>query len=393
MRWTDRLAIEMTECKRLGIEVLGPDINESYADFATVGKDNKIRFGLAAIKNVGKGLTEDVIADRDNNGPFTSICDFARRINSTKFNKKSWEAAIKTGAFDRFGDRSDLLFNLEKIQAYGSKIQKEAASGQTDLFGALGDAGAVPEVAIAPAPTKVNDKDQLLWERELMGLYLSAHPLDKYEKYLADYTTPFSEVTPDRDKKTVTVGGIITAVRTIITKSGSKMAFVKLEDKSSELEIIVFPAIYEQVGGKLLQDNIVKVTGRINAKDQNGNTSDAKIIADTLEPITDEELANPTTPVTTSPNGSVIARSEATKQSPPPPTKKLYILLKNPDDTTSLTAFKSACEEHPGPSEVILVLTDTGTKRAMRMPFRCDLTDPLVSAVVGIFGEDSVTVK
>ena len=137
MRWTDRLAIEMTECKRMGIPVLGPDINESYADFATVGKEKKIRFGLAAIKGMGTALAEEVIEERDKNGPFKSICDFAKRVNATKFNKKSWESSIKTGVFDSFGDRSDLLFNLDKIQAYGNKMQKDAASGQTDLFGAM----------------------------------------------------------------------------------------------------------------------------------------------------------------------------------------------------------------------------------------------------------------
>ncbi|MBR5669966.1 DNA polymerase III subunit alpha, partial [Candidatus Saccharibacteria bacterium] len=181
MRWTDRLAIEMTECKRMGIPVLGPDINESYADFATVGKEKKIRFGLAAIKGMGKALAEEVIDERDKNGPFKSVCDFAKRVNATKFNKKSWESAIKTGVFDSFGDRSDLLFNLDKIQAYGNKMQKDAASGQTDLFGAMGAAAEVPEVEITPAPTKYTEKEQLMWERDLMGLYISAHPLDKYD--------------------------------------------------------------------------------------------------------------------------------------------------------------------------------------------------------------------
>ena len=146
MRWTDRLAIEMTECKHMGIQVLGPDINESYADFATVGKTKTIRFGLAAIKGMGKALAEDVIDERDKNGKFKSVCDFAKRVSGAKFNKKSWESVIKTGGFDCFGDRSDLLFNLDKIQAYGNKMQKDAANGQTDLFGAMGAAAEIPEV-------------------------------------------------------------------------------------------------------------------------------------------------------------------------------------------------------------------------------------------------------
>ena len=159
MRWTDRLAIEITECKRMGLKVLGPDINQSYGDFGIVGGERTIRFGLSGIKSMGKALVEEfVIPERDKNGPFKSVCDFAARVNSNKFNKKSWEAAIKTGAFDRFGDRSDLLFNLEQIQAYGAKRQKDAASGQTDLFGAMGDAGVIPEPEIKTAPTHVPEK-------------------------------------------------------------------------------------------------------------------------------------------------------------------------------------------------------------------------------------------
>ena len=291
MRWTDRLAIEMTECKRMGLRVLGPDINESYSDFATVGTTGTVRFGIAAIKGMGKALAEEVIAERDANGKFKSVCDFAKRVSGSKFNKKSWESAIKTGCFDSFGDRSDLLYNLEKIQAYGNKMQKDASNGQTDLFGAMGAAVEIPEVEITPAPTKYSDKEQLMWERDLMGLYISAHPLDKYEAYFQEQTMPISEIKPNIDGATVIVGGIITNVRSLVTKSGSKMAFVKIEDKISEIEVIVFPKTFEQVGAKLVQDAVVKVTGRVNATDRDGNKIDeAKINAEQIDVITDEEL-------------------------------------------------------------------------------------------------------
>ena len=294
MRWTDRLAIEIAECKRMGIKVLGPDINQSYSDFGIVGGENTIRFGLAAIKSMGKALVEDiVIPERDKNGPFKSVCDFAARVDGSKFNKKSWESAIKTGAFDRFHNRTDLLFNLEDIQAYGAKVQKDKASGQTDLFGMMGDAGSIPEPVIQPSPTQVSEKDQLLWERDLMGLYLSAHPLDKYDTYFEEQTHPFSLVTPENDGKQVIVGGIITGIRTILTKSNTKMAFVKIESKTSELEFLVFPKIYEEYSDRLAVDNVIKVTGRINAKDKDGNiTSDVKIIADSISVLSDDKLSS-----------------------------------------------------------------------------------------------------
>ena len=294
MRWTDRLAIEIAECKRIGIKVLGPDINQSYADFGIVGGEKTIRFGLAAIKSMGKALIEEiVIPERDKNGPFKSVCDFASRVDNTKFNKKSWESAIKTGAFDRFASRTDLLFNLEDIQAYGGKVQKDRASGQTDLFGLMGDAGAVPEPEIKSSPSKVSEKEQLLWERDLMGLYLSAHPLDKYDIYFEENTHPFSVVSAENDGKQVIVGGIVTGIRTILTKSNTKMAFVKIESKTSETEFIVFPSLYEQEGSKLAVDNIIKVTGRVNARDKDGNiTSEVKIIADSFSIVSDDKLEN-----------------------------------------------------------------------------------------------------
>ena len=425
MRWTERLAIEMTECKRMGMKVLGPDINESYPDFGIVGKTKTIRFGIAAIKGMGKALAEEVIEERDKNGPFKSICDFAKRVNATKFNKKSWESAIKTGCFDSFGDRSDLLYNLDKIQAYGNKMQKDMASGQTDLFGAMGAAAEVPEVEIVPAPTKYSDKEQLMWERDLMGLYISAHPLDKYDTYFEEQTMPISEITPKIDGASVIVGGIITNVRTLVTKSGSKMAFVKIEDKVSEIEVVVFPKTFEVVGAKLVQDAVVKVTGRVNATDRDGNKVDeAKINAEEISIITDEELDNyqstgakmvtPTKGVSQKPRGKVAATgvsgegggyrkggaekpavhfktTESDVNAEPMKPKKLFVRIMDASDKDSLVKLKQSCSTYPGLSEIILVIGKD--KKAMRLPFRCELTQALTDELGEIFGTENVVVK
>lgn len=431
MRSTDRLAIEITECKRMGIPVLGPDINESYGDFGIVGTEKKIRFGLSGIKSMGKALVEEfVIPERDKNGPFKSVCDFASRVNATKFNKKSWEAAIKTGAFDRFGDRSDLLFNLENIQAYGAKRQKDAASGQTDLFGAMGDAGAVPEPEIKASPTKVSEKEQLLWERDLMGLYISSHPLDKYETYFAEQTHDYSLVVPENQDKLVTIGGIISAVRTIITKSNTRMAFVKIENKVSELEVIVFPSLYEEVGAKLVQDNVVKVTGTVNAKDRDGNiSSDVKINANSIEVIPDETLDSyqPTgqkLPLPKAPpaperkwrsrasgvsgrgNGggnygghggspAPVAETPHAPVAPPKDTRgeKLYVLIEDPNNTDILSEIRHLCEQNPGVQEIIMVLKDEKGKRPLRLPFKVEVTDELTKPLVSLLGEKCVKVQ
>ena len=423
MRWTDRLAIEMTECKRMGLRVLGPDINESYSDFATVGTTGTVRFGIAAIKGMGKALAEEVIAERDANGKFKSVCDFAKRVSGSKFNKKSWESAIKTGCFDSFGDRSDLLYNLEKIQAYGNKMQKDAANGQTDLFGAMGAAVEIPEVEITPAPTKYSDKEQLMWERDLMGLYISAHPLDKYEAYFQEQTMPISEIKPNIDGATVIVGGIITNVRSLVTKSGSKMAFVKIEDKISEIEVIVFPKTFEQVGAKLMQDAVVKVTGRVNATDRDGNKIDeVKINAEQIDVITDEELQSyestgvqlkvPTKGVSQKPRNRVSASNvsggkpsgsgkssaptthfstTASGDAQPIKLKKVFVRVMDPSNTSALISLKKACANFPGLSEIILVIGEE--KKAMRMPFKCDPEQKLVEELRSYFGPEGVVVK
>lgn len=436
MRWTDRLAIEISECKRMGIPVLGPDINESYGDFGIVGTEGKIRFGLSGIKSMGKALVEEfVIPERDKNGPFKSVCDFASRVNSSKFNKKSWEAAIKTGAFDSFGDRSDLLFNLENIQAYGAKRQKDAASGQTDLFGAMGDAGAIPEPEIKTAPTKYPEKEQLLWERDLMGLYISSHPLDRYDVYFDEQTHPYELVNAENDGRLVTLGGIISAVRTIMTKSNTRMAFVKLENKTSEQEIIIFPSLYETVGAKLEQDNVIKVTGRVNAKDKDGNiSSEVKVIADTVEIIPDAELDNyqPTGQKLPLPKAapapargrrgasrasgvgggggysqggarfssgprSASVPDDATHRVVTPPkdhrNERLYVLVEDPGNVEMLNEIRHLCELNPGVQEVVMVLKDESGKRPIRLPFRVEATDELTKPLSKLLGDQCVKVQ
>ena len=479
MRWTDRLAIEINECKHMGLKVLGPDVNESYGDFGIVGGQNTIRFGLSGIKSMGKALIEEeVIPERDRGGPFKSVCDFAKRVNATKFNKRSWEAAIKTGVFDRFAEdlgvkgktpaetsgqiRADLLFNLDQIQAYGTKVQKDKVSGQTDLFALLGDAGEVPEPEVKRAPIPIPEKEMLLNERDLMGLYLSAHPLDKYDTYFEEQTHGFSVVNAENDNKMVVVGGIITNIRTIITKSQSKMAFVKIESKTSEQEVIVFPSVFEEHGAKLVVDNVIRVTGKVNARDRDGNiTTDVKILAETIELVSDELLAayQPTgtklpAPVAApvrggrggrsgnrsgsgfsatrsyargdggsggrssqettggirsaaarvpapsargdGPDGRVAGGS-ATSMPPRPPRdtrhERLYCLIKDPNNTDTLTEIKHLCDQHPGFQEIILVLKENGEKRPIRLPFHVEADGELTSPLKDLLGEDCVVVQ
>ena len=423
---TERLAIEMTECKHMGIDVLNPDVNESFVEFAVVPGENKIRFGMAAVKGVGVGAVEEILRARALDGGFSSIEDFAKKVSTAKFNRKAWESLIKTGAFDAFGDRSHLLFNLDTIQAFASKVQKEAASGQTDLFGLLGDAAAAtqPTVTLQPAPSQHSDKERLMWERELMGLYISAHPLDSFETYLREQTQPLSQLKPDYDGREMTLGGIITNVRTIITKSGTRMAFVALEDKFGEGEVIVFPNLYEQVGAKLVQDAVVRVTGKNSARDRDGNLGDeSKLIANEIVLIDDTEMARyestgrvmstpkmsaavkkerrakhrgqqpvrTPAPASTAQPGAAAQRTTVTP-APAQPPQKLYVHIKNPDDHEALAMLKRACKDNPGSVEIILVL-GVDKKSAIRLPFQVDDNPQLLATLVEHLGEAAVVLK
>ena len=426
---TDRLAIEITECKHMGISVLSPDVNESFVEFAVVPNENKIRFGMSAVKGVGVGAVEEVLRARED-GPFTSVEDFARRVSTSKFNRKAWESLIKSGAFDDMGDRSDLLFNLDSITSFASKLQKEAASGQTNLFGMLGgdDAASIQSTLhLQKAPVKHDDKERLMWERELLGLYISAHPLDRYETYLSEQTQPLTQLVPEYDSRMMTVGGIISTVRTIVTKSGSKMAFVGIEDKFGEGEIIVFPNLYEKVGAKLVQDAVIRVSGKNSARDRDGNLgNESKLIADDIIAITDNDIngyestgrkmdapkissavkkerreayrnqKNGISPKSAVKNDAAKPQpkthSAPVNVAPEIPASKLFVYIKDPNNHSRLVKMKSVCGENAGTTDVVLVLGEK-EKSAMRLPFKVDANDNLLSQLKNTLGEECVVLK
>lgn len=403
----ERLAIEINECRHMGLVVLSPDVNQSFVEFGVVPDTNQIRFGMAAVKGVGTGAVEEILRAREE-APFTSIDDFARRVSTKKVNRKAWESLIKAGGFDSFGDRSDLLFNLDTITAYASKLQREAATNQADLFGGLAEVVQAPPIVLEPAPEKHGDKERLMWERELLGLYLSAHPLDKYDAYFEEQTVPLGSLQPEHDKKAVIVGGVISTVRQIVTKSGSKMAFVGLEDKSGEGEVVVFPNLYEEISAKLIQDEVVKVSGKISSTDRAGNSlGEAKIIADEITFVTSEELDDykstglkmkelKAKKASTSPK-KVVVEEKTEKYSYQPiddraPAQKLYVHVKNPDDHDLLHKLKQSLNDFPGKSEIILVLGEDKAS-ALRLPFKIEPSKELRALISDLYGADCVALK
>ena len=414
----DRLAIEITECKHMGLEVLAPDVNQSYVEFGVVPAAKQVRFGMAAVKGVGVGAVEEIIRAREADGPFKSVEDFAKRVSTSKVNRKAWESLVKAGAFDALGDRSDLLFNLDTILAFASKLQKEALSGQVDMFAALGGDKLMPSVELKTSPVKYTNKEQLMWERELLGLYISAHPLDNYDAFFEEQTIPLHACTPQIDGQKVSVGGLVSTVRTIVTKAGTKMAFVGIEDKTSEAELIVFPRLYEQLGDSLQQDAIVKVAGTINARDRDGNmTDEAKIIADEISIVTDKELneyqshgrkmaapkgraavKNKRYPRKNANGAPAVTAAASAKAAPAiiaKPLEKLetvYVKVKNPSDRDLLVSLKKLCSQNPGHNDIIMILGEDKSN-AIRLPFRVDAQRNLCAGLAELLGDECVKVK
>ncbi len=400
----DRLSIEISECRHAGITVMAPDVNQSFVEFAVVANESKIRFGMAAVKGVGAGAVEEILRTRDADGQFTSVSDFARRVSTSKFNRKAWESLIKAGAFDAFGSRSDLLYNLDAIVGYASRLQKDTASNQADLFGGLSEAVERPDIALETSPEQHHERERLQWERELLGLYLSAHPLDRYDDYFAEQTVGLSNIEVGHDKKAVIVGGVLSTIRVILTKNGSKMAFLKVEDKTGEGEVIIFPKLYEEIGDQLVQDAVLKVEGKVSSTDRAGNSlGEAKIIADTVVFVTNEELDT----YRASGKKMKTPKVRQTKDEPKPEApkehvayvpveddqpKKLFVHVKNPDDHEALLGLKKTLNEYPGTNEIVLVL-GTDKKSALRLPFRIEPSAELLARIEGIYGTECVVLK
>lgn len=382
---TDRLAIEITECKHMGMSVLSPDVNESFEEFAVVPGKNQIRFGMSAIKNVGTHAVEEILRARNDGGQFENLEDFFTRVNSQLVNRKTLESLIRAGAFDRYGDRSDLLHNLEMMLAYSARQRREALSGQVDLFGSLGEEASQahkPKLTIEKSPEPSNPREQLIWERELLGLYLSQDPLAMYEVFLSEQTVPLSELKPEHDGKQITVGGSVLDVREITTKNGQKMAFIKIEDQYKECELILFPNSYQQTLGLWERDRVVLVRGKVSAKDRDGNMGDeTKIMVDDAREITTEQATNyqatgkklktpgaKRTAAAAAVVPKAASKPAAAPPEPEPKERRLYIRLADSQDHKLLLELKQTIDENSGSIPVVLVLGPDAQKQIIKLP-------------------------
>jgi len=272
----DRIGMLIRECEKMDIEVLAPNINESWRNFTVVPKTNQIRFGLLAIKSVGPKIVESIVKERKNNGLFKSVNDFASRIKPKNLNKTALESLIKSGAFDSFQERNLLLSNLSAITDRSREKQQTRSSGQKGLFVGTNFEDKINFQSAEPA----TEKQKLLWEKELLGLFISSHPLDNFKAVLKKETTEIANV-GSLSSSQARVGGIILKIKRIITKKTKRpMCFVTLEDLSGRMEIVVFPSVTEEYSELLKENKIVLVSGKIDKQDDS-----PKILCSKIEEI------------------------------------------------------------------------------------------------------------
>src|SRR5437667_15457 len=285
---TDKVAAAVAESVRMGIRVLPPDVNESFEDFTVAG--DAIRFGLAAVKNVGLGSVEAILQARQETGAFTSLTDVVERVDPRAVNRRVLESLIKAGALDSLGmPRAQLLQLLDEAMEAAQRVQRARASGQTGLFDLSGETA--PAEAAAPAgPVEEFSREELLaMEKEMLGLYISDHPLRHVHATLAArINVALDQLLELPDKTPVTVGGLITAVKRTTTKGGSAMAFVTLEDLTGSCEVIIFPRAYEQVHFLLKRDAVLVVRGKVDVMEQQ-----AKILADRVMTLEEADEVEP----------------------------------------------------------------------------------------------------
>ena len=389
---TDRLAIEITECNHMGIKVLPPDVNESFLEFAVVPGKEQIRFGMAAIKNVGAAAVEEIIRARTDQ-PFKDLEDFFERVNVRTVNKKAMESLIKAGALDSLGSRPVLLNNLETLLAYASRLQKEQASGQTDLFGSVSDGVTIrPKLKISTDGLLATQREQLQWERELLGLYLSQHPLEDYRTWLSEQTMPIEGLQAEHHNKAVIVGGVVTDSREITTKNGKKMAFVKVADEKAEIELILFPSVYEKSAELWGRDKVIVANGKLSAQDKDGNvSSELKVLVDTAREVTHDEAK---TYIPNGKNQKMPKRKAAIKakekQAQSTIAERLYIRLSSAQNSDLLLSLKNTIEGSQGGTEVVLVLGEGEKRQAIKLPGGIALTDAIKEQLANLVGADNI---
>ena len=367
-----KIAEYIAECRSLGIRLLPPDINQSGPHFTVTGKD--IRFGLAALKGVGRGFTSQVLAERQANGPFTSFPDFCRRLLDSDLNKRVLESLIRAGAFDAMGiRRSQLLDAYEQLLDGLARNRRKNLEGQFDLFSLGGQQAEPVELVLRDIP-EFSPQELMSMEKEVTGLYLSGHPMDAYRDLvrsqgavsIGSILEDFAQAdgpTQFQDSQRVVIAGVVAASKTKTTKNNSLMAYVTLEDDTGSMELLAFSRVLEESGSYLQANTPILVAGRISVRDENA----PQLMCDRVTPL---------------------SQTSAPAPKPQVHRGKLYLRFDR-EDTPWLQRVKNLFTLFPGENQAVLYFADT--KR--RLGTKCLLHEALIQELEALLGKENVVVK
>ncbi len=391
---TEKIAEYIADCRDNGIQLLPPDINESEDGFAVSGSN--IRFGLAAVKNIGRAFIKGVIAERRAGGRFTSLEDFCRRTGGVDLNKRALECLIKAGAFDSFGkNRRQMLEVSDKILDYIASDRRRNLEGQMDLFGETEEKADLTEYPNVPE----FDKGELMqMEKDVTGLYLSGHPMDEYRavtkalnavpiaavlnSFGSDGTGEFS------DDQFITVAGIVTAFKTKTTKNRSLMAYVTVEDTTGAIELLVFQRTLDELTSPVNSGEPVLVKGRVSARDEKNPQIVCSAMTYLKKDYTSEELASLRGRKNYSSRPAEKASAAPARSADKGAEKTLYVKLSS-TDTASYERIKLILIMFPGNEKLVLYFADT----KQQLSTRCVIHPALIRELKEMLGDENVVVK
>ena len=389
--WSDKISEYIQAAREMGISVLPPDVNESFDGFSVSGRD--IRFGLAAVKGVGRSFMKQLVEEREAGGLFASFQDFCERMYDRELNRRALESLIKAGSFDSMGyRRSQLLKICGPVVDAIAQSRRKNIEGQIDLFGMGNEAVQDTQIALPDIP-ELSKRELLSMEKETTGLYLSGHPMDEYRELarqadaasirkIIDDLSGESEKPVYRDGMNVRLACVITGVRLKSTKNGSMMAYVTVEDESASIELVVFPRALQQCGAYLTEDSAVLLTGRIDAREDEA----PKVLLNEAQPLT--ESAVNSTLSRQHPGQSVYTDQQAAKLAP----QKLYLRI------SSMTSdewpqIKAILLTQPGDTPVYLYPMDTKKKTLAKRAYWCRPDVPMLEKLRFLLGEEDVIIQ
>jgi DNA polymerase-3 subunit alpha len=390
----EKVASAIADCRRLGITVLPPDINRSQVTFSIEknGDAPAIRFGLTAIKNIGLGAVEPIIAERSKGGDFKSIEDLCRRCDLRGVNKRVMESLIKAGALDSLGRRGTLLNNVNRILSLAQREQRLRETGQSTMFDLWGEAMPVPMPSLDLENADISVRDRLVWEKELMGVYLSEHPFSSVASEVASGdTTLCGQIDAELVGQTVIVAGMVASVRHLFTRDRRPFVSAILEDLDGQIEAMVWPKVYTDTGDLWEEGNILLVEGKVRLRDDRVQISCDKVRR--YQPtVPDEEVAP------SPPEEEPVVAEETTASTTPAESRRLVISLSQTSDEemdkTNLHKLIAALRDFPGQDAVKLSVTNGERVINLRLSsIYTNYCPELRQRLVELVGEDGLRLE